>query len=185
MEGLMSAASGTATYLETTLHESWVNTKIAIDDLSKSTNPLIQIMGDVVKSAGGAFAEHEKITKVGDFVKFPDETVEPLPVDTIVGLTQGKQAFQNLNSTNSGGPSMSTSNIKMEDVKINLSIDITGTDKMNPEDLKTLFETNQTLKQSIVANVLKGLNEGANGSNGSNPIEARKQMDKLSNIAFA
>lgn len=184
MEGLMSAASGTATYLETTLHEAWVNTKTAIDDLSKSTNPLIQIMGDVVKSAGGAFAEHEKITKVGDFVKFPDKTVEPLPVDTIVGLTQGKQAFQNLNSTNSGGPSMSTSNIKMEDVKVNLSIDITGTDKMNPEDLKILFETNQTLKQSIVANVQSALSN-ANGSNGSNPIEARKQMDKLSNIAFA
>ena len=76
---------------------------------------------------------------------------------------------------------MSTSNIKMEDVKVNLSIDITGTDKMNPEDLKILFETNQTLKQSIVANVLKGLN-GANGSNGSNPIVARKQMAKMANL---
>ena len=184
MEGLMSAASGTATYLETTLHESWVNTKIAIDDLAKSTNPLIQLMGDVVKKAGGAVAEHEKITPPKDFIKTPQGGFEPYPADTIFGLTKGKEAIENLNSTNSGGSSMSTSNIKMEDVKVNLSIDITGTDKMNPEDLKILFETNQTLKQSIVANVQSALSN-ANGSNGSNPIEARKQMDKLSNIAFA
>jgi len=183
MEGLMSAASGTATYLETTLHESWVNTKIAIDDLAKSTNPLIQLMGDVVKKAGGAVAEHEKITEVKDFIKFPGEKVKPLDIDTIFGMTKGKEAIENMNSNNNNSV-VSSSNIKMEDVKVNLSIDITGTDKMNPEDLKILFETNQTLKQSIVANVQSALSN-ANGSNGSNPIEARKQMDKLSNIAFA
>ena len=107
---------------------------------------------------------------------------QPYPEDTIVGLTKGKEAMENLNSTNSNSV-VGTSNIKMEDVKVNLSIDITGTDKMSPEDLKILFETNQTLKQSIVANVLKGLN-GANGSNGPpNPIEARKQMTKMANLA--
>ena len=180
-EALVNAATGTATYLETTLHEAWVNTKTAIDDLSKSTNPLIQIMGDVVKSAGGAVAEHEKITEVKDFIKFPGEKVKPLDIDTIFGMTKGKEAIENMNSNNSGGPSMSTSNIKMEDVKVNLSIDITGTDKMNPEDLKILFETNQTLKQSIVANVQSALSN-ANGSNGTNPIESRKQMAKLANI---
>jgi predicted component of type VI protein secretion system len=97
-------------------------------------------------------------------------------------MTKGKEAIENMNSNNNNSV-VSSSNIKMEDVKVNLSIDITGTDKMNPEDLKILFETNQTLKQSIVANVQKVLSD-ANGSNGLNPIEARKQMDKLSNIAF-
>jgi predicted component of type VI protein secretion system len=97
-------------------------------------------------------------------------------------MTKGKEAIENMNSNNNNSV-VSSSNIKMEDVKVNLSIDITGTDKMNPEDLKILFETNQTLKQSIVANVQSALSN-ANGSNGSNPIEARKQMDKLSNIAL-
>jgi len=201
MEGLMSAASGTATYLETTLHEAWVNTKTAIDDLSKSTNPLIQIMGDVVKKAGGAVMEHEKITPTKDFIKFPGETVKPLEIDTILGMTKGKEVLENMGPnrggssmstprgkellenmvSNSGASSMSTSNIKMDDVNVKLSIDITGTDKLKPEDLKILFETNQTLKQSIVATVQNALSN-ANGSNGSNPIEARKQMAKLANI---
>jgi hypothetical protein len=135
-----------------------------------------------VKKAGGAVAEHEKITEVKDFIKFPGEKVKPLDIDTIFGMTKGKEAIENMNSNNNNSV-VSSSNIKMEDVKVNLSIDITGTDKMNPEDLKILFETNQTLKQSIVANVQKVLSD-ANGSNGLNPIEARKQMDKLSNIAF-
>jgi hypothetical protein len=179
-EAFLNAAAGTATYLETTLHESWVNTKTAIDELAESTNPLIQIMGDIVKKTGGAVAEHENIPPPRDFIKFPGKSFQPYPEDTIVGLTKGKEAMENLNSTNSNSV-VGTSNIKMEDVKVNLSIDITGTDKMNPEDLKILFETNQTLKQSIVANVLKGLN-GANGSNGSNPIVARKQMAKMANL---
>ena len=179
-EAFINAAEGTATYLNTTLHESWVNTKNAIDELAKSTNPLIQIMGDIVKKTGGVVMEHENIPPPRDFIKFPGMSFQPYPEDTIVGLTKGKEAMENLNSTNSNSV-VGTSNIKMEDVKVNLSIDITGTDKMNPEDLKILFETNQTLKQSIVANVLKGLN-GANGSNGSNPIVARKQMAKMANL---
>ena len=179
-EALVNAATGTATYLDTTLHEAWVNTKVAIDDLAKSTNPLIQIMGNVVKSAGGAVMEHEKLTEVKDFIKFPGETVKPLEIDTIFGMTKGKEALENMKQ-NSGSPSMGTSNIKMEDINVNLSIDITGTDKMKPEDLKILFETNQTLKQSIVATVQNALSN-ANGSNGTNPIESRKQMAKLANI---
>jgi len=181
MEGLMSAASGTATYLETTLHEAWVNTKTAIDDLAKSTNPIIQMGGDIVKKTGGAVAEHEKITEVKDFIKFPGEKVKPLDIDTIFGMTKGKEAIENMNSNNNNSV-VSSSNIKMEDVNVNLNINITGTDKMNSEDLKILFETNQTLKQSIVATVQSALSD-ANGSNGSNPIEARKQMTKMANLA--
>lgn len=180
MEGLISAAAGTATYLDTILHESWVNTKTAIDDLSKSTNALVQLVVVGVKKAGGAVAEHENITEVHDFIKFPGETVKPLEIDTILGMTKGKEVLENM-GPNSGSPSMGTSNIKMEDININLSIDITGTDKMKPEDLKILFETNQTLKQSIVATVQNALSN-ANGSNGTNPIESRKQMAKLANI---
>ena len=178
-EALVNAAAGTATYLDTTLHESWVNTKTAIDDLAKSTNPLIQIMGNVVKSTGGAVMEHENIPPPRDFIKFPGKSFQPYPEDTIVGLTKGKEAFQNLNSTNSNSV-VGTSNIKMEDVNVNLSIDITGTDKMRPEDLKILFETNQTLKQTIVETVLNVLSN-VNGSNGTNPIKSRRQMAKLAN----
>ena len=179
-EAFINAAASTATYLDTTLHESWVNTKIAIDELAESTNPLIQIMEDIVKKTGGAVAEHENITEVKDFIKFPGEKVKPLDIDTIFGMTKGKEAIENMNSNNNNSV-VSSSNIKMEDVKVNLSIDITGTDKMNPEDLKILFETNQTLKQSIVANVQSALSN-ANGSNGSNPIVARKQMAKMANL---
>lgn len=179
-EALVNAAAGTATYLDTTLHESWVNTKTAIDDLAKSTNPLIQIMGDVVKKTGGVVMEHENIPPPRDFIKFPGKSFQPYPEDTIVGLTKGKEAFQNLNSTNSNSV-VGTSNIKMEDVNINLNIDITGADKMRPEDLKNLFETNQTLKQTIVETVLNVLSNNANGSNGTNPIKSRRQMAKLAN----
>jgi len=181
MEGLMSAASGTATYLETTLHESWVNTKTAIDDLSKSTNPLIQIMGDVVKKAGGAVAEHEKITPPKDFIKTPQGGFEPYPADTIFGLTKGKEAIENLNSTNSGGSSMGTSNIKMEDVNINLNIKIDAPSNVDTAQLMLAFN-NQSVQGALIGAVQSALSK-ANGSNGSNPIEARKQMTKMANLA--
>ena len=182
MEGLMSAASGTATYLETTLHESWVNTKTAIDDLSKSTNPLIQIMGDIVKKTGGAVAEHENInvTERQDFIKFPGETVKPLAIDTIFGMTKGKEALENLNSTNSNSV-VGTSNIKMEDVNVNLNIKIDAPSNVDTSQLMLAFN-DPSVKGALIGAVQSALSK-VNGSNGPpNPIEARKQMANMANL---
>ena len=178
-EAFINAAASTATYLDTTLHESWVNTKIAIDELAESTNPLIQIMEDIVKKAGGAVAEHENITPPKDFIKTPEGGFEPYPADTIVGLTKGKEAFQNLNSTNSNSV-VGASNIKMEDVNVNLNIKIDAPSNVDTSQLMLAFN-DPSVKGALIGAVQSALSN-ANGSNGSNPIVARKQMAKMANL---
>ena len=181
MESLFTAVASTATYLETTLHESWVNTKNAIDELAESTNPLIQIMGDIVKKTGGAVAEHENInvTERQDFIKFPGETVKPLAIDTIFGMTKGKEALENLNSTNSNSV-VGASNIKMEDVNVNLNIKIDAPSNVDTSQLMLAFN-DPSVKGALIGAVQSALSN-VNGSNGSNPIVARKQMAKMANL---
>jgi hypothetical protein len=179
-EALVTAATGTATYFETTFNDAVVNTKGAMDDLSKSTNQLVQIMGGLMKTVGGEFMEHEKITEVKDFIKFPGETVKPLEVDTILGMTKGKEALENM-KPNSGGSSMGTSNIKMEDVNINLNIKIDAPSNVDTAQLMLAFN-NQSVQGALIGAVQSALSN-ANGSNGLNPIEARKQMTKMANLA--
>lgn len=181
-EAFINAAAGTATYLNTTLHESWVNTKTAIDELAKSTNPLIQIMEDIVKKTGGAVAEHENInvTERQDFIKFPGETVKPLAIDTIFGMTKGKEALENLNSTNSNSV-VGTSNIKMEDVNVNLNINIAAPSNVDTSQLMLAFN-DPSVKGALIGAFQSALSK-VNGSNGPpNPIEARKQMANMANL---
>ena len=181
MESLFTAVASTATYLETTLQKSWENTKTALDELTKSANPLIKIMEDIVKKTVGAAAEHENInvTEGTDFIKFPGETVKPLAIDTIFGMTKGKEALENLNSTNSNSV-VGASNIKMEDVNVNLNIKIDAPSNVDTSQLMLAFN-DPSVKGALIGAVQSALSN-ANGSNGSNPIVARKQMAKMANL---
>ena len=179
-EAFINAAEGTATYLNTTLHESWVNTKTAIDELAKSTNPLIQIMEDIVKKTKGAVAEHENISPPKDFIMSPEGSFQKYPEDTIVGLTKGKEAMENLNSTNSNSV-VGTSNIKMEDVNVNLNIKIDAPSNVDTSQLMLAFN-DPSVKGALMLAFQSAL-FNANGSNGStNPIDARKQMANMANL---
>jgi hypothetical protein len=195
MDALVNAASGTANYLNTTLHEAWVGTKQSLDELSKSTNPMIQILDKIVAKGANYVVDHEnlngntqnsnmgnmKVTEVKpvkDFIKFPGETVKPLEMDTIIGMTKGRELL-NSSVPNNNSNSV-TSNIKMEDVNVNLNIKVDAPSNMDNAQLMLAFN-DQSVKGALIK-AFQGALANANGSNGSNPIEARKQMTKMANV---
>jgi vacuolar-type H+-ATPase subunit F/Vma7 len=195
MEAFVTAASGTANYMNTVYNEALVKGKEGFDDLSKSSNPLIQIMDKIVAKGANFIVDHEKLNEsnkmdttkvtevkpVKDFVKFPGETVEPLEVDTIFGMTRGKELL-NPSTPNNSTPESTTSNIKMEDVNINLNIKIDAPSNMDTAQLMLAFN-DQSVKGALI-NAFQNALGNANGSNGSNPnpIESRKQMAKMANV---
>lgn len=195
MEAFVNAASGTANYMNTVYNEALVKGKEGFDDLSKSTNPLIQIMDKIIAKGANFIVDHEKLnesnkmdtTKVTevkpmkDFVKFPGETVKPLEADTIFGMTRGKELLNPSTPSNST-PESTTSNIKMEDVNVNLNIKIDAPSNMDTAQLMLAFN-DQSVKGALI-NAFQNALGNANGSNGSNPnpIESRKQMAKMANV---
>lgn len=195
MEAFVTAASGTANYMNTVYNEALVKGKEGFDDLSKSTNPLIQIMDKIIAKGANFIVDHEKLNEsnkmdttkvtevkpVKDFVKFPGETVKPLEVDTIFGMTRGKELLNPSTPSNST-PESTTSNIKMEDVNVNLNIKIDAPSNMDTAQLMLAFN-DQSVKGALI-NAFQNALGNANGSNGSNPnpIESRKQMAKMANV---
>jgi hypothetical protein len=193
MDAFVNAASGTATYLNTTLHEAWVGTKQSLDELSKSTNPMIQILDKMVEKGKNFVVDHEKLNETSrgsiretnkviptkDFIKFPGETVKPLEADTIFGMTKGKELLNSSGPNNNNSGTIS-SNIKMEDVNVNLNIKIEAPSNMDTAQLMLAFN-DQSVKGALITAFQSAL-ANANGSNGSNPIEARKQMTKMANV---
>ena len=198
MEAFVNAASGTANYMNTVYNEALVKGKEGFDDLSKSTNPLIQIMDKIVAKGANFIVDHEKLNNGGkttngetkkvtevkptkDFVKFPGETVELLEADTIFGMTRGKELLNPSTPSNST-PESTTSNIKMEDVNVNLNIKIDAPSNMDTAQLMLAFN-DQSVKGALI-NAFQNALGNANGSNGSNPnpIESRKQMAKMANV---
>lgn len=193
MDAFVNAASGTATYLNTTLHEAWVGTKQSLDELSKSTNPMIQILDKMVEKGKNFVVDHEKLNETSrgsiretnkviptkDFIKFPGETVKPLEADTIFGMTKGKELLNSSGPNNNNSGTIS-SNIKMEDVNVNLNIKIDAPSNMDTAQLMLAFN-DQSVKGALITAFQSAL-ANANGSNGSNPIEARKQMTKMANV---
>jgi hypothetical protein len=198
MDAFVNAASGTANYMNTVYKEALVKGKEGFDDLSKSSNPLIQIMDKIVAKGANFIVDHEKLNNDGkttngetkkvtevkpmkDFVKFPGETVKPLEADTIFGMTRGKELLNPSTPSNST-PESTTSNIKMEDVNVNLNIKIDAPSNMDTAQLMLAFN-DQSVKGALI-NAFQNALGNANGSNGSNPnpIESRKQMAKMANV---
>jgi hypothetical protein len=191
MEAFVNAASGTANYMNTVYNEALVKGKEGLNDLANSTNPLIQIMDKIVAKGANLIVDNVKIienNQIGtnkvteakpmkDFVKFPGETVKPLEMDTIIGMTKGRELFDS-SIPNNNSNSM-TSSIKMEDVNVNLNIKIDAPSNMDNAQLMLAFN-DQSVKGALITAFQSAL-ANANGSNGSNPIEARKQMTKLAN----
>lgn len=194
-DAFVNAASGTANYMNTVYKEALVGGAAAITDLSKSTNPMIQILDKFVAKGANFVVDHEKlngtsqnsnignmkvteIKPVKDFVKFPGETVKPLEMDTIIGMTKGKELFNSSKPDNNNSGTF-TSNMKVEDVNVNLNIKIDAPSNMDTTQLMLAFN-DQSVKGALIT-AFQGALANANGSNGTNPIESRKQMVKMAN----
>ena len=194
-DAFVNAASGTANYMNTVYKEALVGGAAAITDLSKSTNPMIQILDKFVAKSANFVVDHEKLNgnsqnsnignmkvtemkPVKDFVKFPGETVKPLEMDTIIGMTKGKELFNSSKPDNNNSGTV-TSNMKVEDVNVNLNIKIDAPSNMDTAQLMLAFN-DQSVKGALIT-AFQGALANANGSNGTNPIESRKQMVKMAN----
>jgi len=166
MEALMGAAAGTAKFLDTAFKESFENTKTVIDELGKSTNPVITAFEKIGKSTVNAVAEHENI-KVKDF------TIETHPEDKLV-MAGGTNLDGNKNSGNSTQTDTKTT------ADINLNIKIEAPSNIDTAQLMLAFN-DQSVRQQMISAFQKGLSD-SNGSGPLNPIEARKQMMNLGNM---
>jgi hypothetical protein len=166
IEALMGAATGTAKFLDTAFKESFENTKKVMDELAKSTNPVIQAFEKIGKSAVNAGLEHEKI-KVNDF------TIETHPEDKLVMF-----GGTNLDGNKNSGTPTQTDTKTTADINLNIKIDAPS--NIDTAQLMLAFN-DQSVRQQMIDAFQKGLSN-SNGSGPLNPIESRKQMMNLGNM---
>ena len=198
---LGTAATTLSTFFNDNFNKSLDTAKTELDKLGNSSNTVLQFMETIIKKAGGVVAEHENVTPADDFIRFPGETVEYNPQDTIVGLTEGKKAIENLNSTNTRSnvnPPLSSSNAEAlrtmgvgtnpmggnSDVAskntgpivVSLNIKLDAPSHVDTAQLLLAFN-DQTVKQGIISAVGTAANN-ANGKGESNDsVETRKKYN--------
>jgi hypothetical protein len=192
----VKASKDAETFFSGTFTKVTNNAATALEELAKSTNPWLQLTFGMAKKGVDMIKDYEKLNDVSknsnpetknvtevkpvkDFVKFPGETVKPLEADTIFGMTKGKELLDSP-TPNSNNSQSITSNMKVEDVNVNLNIKIDAPSNMDTAQLMLAFN-DQSVKGALIT-AFQGALANANGSNGTNPIESRKQIAKMANV---
>jgi len=164
----LEAFKGTGEFMKTGFEETMKNAKTSFDELSKSMNPVIQQM---MKMGGNVvdFVEKKENIKVSDF------TIQTHPEDKLI-MAGGTNIDGSRNGgNNSGGETKTTA-----DINLTIKIDSNNPNIKTEDIIMALNE--QSVKEKMLESFRDGLNS-ANGSNGSNPITARQQMNRMANMA--
>jgi hypothetical protein len=164
----LDAFKGTGEFMKTGFEETMKNAKTSFDELSKSMNPVIQQM---MKMGGNVvdFVEKKENIKVSDF------TIQTHPEDKLI-MAGGTNIDGSRNGGgNSGGETKTTA-----DINLTIKIDSNNPNIKTEDIIMALNE--QSVKEKMLESFRDGLNS-ANGSNGSNPITARQQMNRMANMS--
>jgi len=153
--GFTTALTNTSTYIQGAFDEALKNGKTAIDDLTKSTNPLTQLFTGMVEKGATYVGEKEKLippktTEVKDFVIPFEQDQLRIYNNAIVGGT-------NLgNNTNT--PSSETTQKISVDGNITVNVTSQGIDTNS----LSMALNDLTVKQQIVQAVITGMNPNSN-----------------------
>ena len=171
LNAVLESFKGTAEFMKKGFDESLVNTKNSLDELSKSTNPVIQQM----MKLGGQAVDFIKDKENIQTVEAKDFMIKTLPEDKIV-MAGGTNLDGSKTGGNVGGGETKTT----ADINLTIKIDSNNPNIKTEDIIMALNE--QSVKEKMLESFRDGLN-GANGSNGSNPITARQQMNRMANMA--
>ena len=201
-DAFATAASGAGTFFSGKFTEVADNAATALSELAKSTNPWLQLTFGMAKKGVDKFKEYENSTTQTSLVN-PTGNVNPVsplvnptgnvtPTGNVNPMSQLIPPTGNVNppetksletivnkAENVNNPNEITSNMKVEDVNVNLNIKIDAPSNMDTAQLILAFN-DQSVKGALISAFQTALSN-ANGSNGTNPIESRKQMAKLAN----
>jgi hypothetical protein len=182
-DAFKTAAQGAGTFLSGTFTEVTHNAATALKELAKSTNPWLQLTFGMAQKGIKKVEEHEKISNPTSLVN-PTGNVNPMSTlinpTGIVNPPVMKELEKTVNNTETiNNSNQTTSNMKVEDVNVNLNIKIDAPSNMDTSQLILAFN-DQTVKGALITAFQSAL-ANANGSNGTNPIEGRKQMAKMAN----
>jgi hypothetical protein len=174
LSAVLDSFQGTAEFMKKGFDESLVNAKTSFDELNKSTNPVIQsmmklggVLGEFIKDKEhlGGSSETTQTVTAQDFM------IKTLPEDKLV-MAGGT----NLDGGKTGSMETKTT----ADINLNIKIDSNNPNIKTEDIIIALNE--QSVKEKMLESFRDGLNS-ANGSNGSNPITARQQMNRMANMA--
>lgn len=116
------------------------------------------------------------VTPVKDFISTPTGDFQPLPQDTIIGMTKGEEFLKSLG--NSNNTSTSTNSSSTIDVNLNHTITVNAPAGVDTQQL-VLALKNEEIKQSIVQSILKGMTNDGRTASTSNP---QQRMNSLRNL---
>ena len=164
----LDAFKGTGEFMKTGFEETMKNAKTSFDELSKSMNPVIQQM---MKMGGNVvdFVEKKENIKVSDF------TIQTHPEDKLI-MAGGT----NIDGSRNGGSTSGGETKTTADINLTIKIDSNNPNIKTEDIIMALNE--QSVKEKMLESFREGLNS-ANGSNGSNPITARQQMNRMANMS--
>jgi len=127
--------------------------KTAIDRMTESGNLFVEMVINGTKKFGTAFMEHEKLTTPTVPVKDSLVTINPLPEDSFLTMTKGKEFMANMASAaNNGGNQNMT---PVDNGPININLNISAPPNIDTAQLIQAFET-VGVKQAIVDAATKG-----------------------------
>jgi hypothetical protein len=196
MEALGVAGGKVSDFFTGSFMESLTIASDGLKKLGESTNPWIELTFGMAKKGINKLKEYDNSTTQTSLVN-PTGNVNPVsPLVTPTGNvnpmsqlipptgnvnppeTKSLETIVN-NSENVNNPNEITSNMKVEDVNVNLNIKIDAPSNVDTAQLILAFN-DQSVKGALISAFQTALSN-ANGSNGTNPIESRKQMAKLAN----
>ena len=153
--GFTTALTSTSTYIQGAFDEALKNSKTAIDDLTKSTNPLTQLFTGLAEKTATYVGEKEKLippktTEVKDFVIPFEQDQLRIYNNAIVGGT-------NLGNNTNTPPTESNQKISVDG---NITVNVTS-QGIDTNSLSMALN-DLSVKQQIVQAVITGMNPNSN-----------------------
>ena len=157
--GFTTALTSSSTYIQDTFNEALKLGKTAIDDLTKSTNPLTQLFTGMVEKGATYVGEKEKLippktTEVKDFIIPFEQDQLRIYNNAILG---GTKLGDNSNNTNNPSPGESNQKISVDG---NITVNVTS-QGIDTNSLSMALN-DLSVKQQIVQAVITGMNPNSN-----------------------
>ena len=160
-------------FVEKTWNKTMGNLGTEFDNLGVNTKNLSILFNNMTDGKTTA----KPIIKVEDFISTPNGDIQPLPQDTIIGMTKGEEFLKSLGNSNNTSTNTTTSSTM--DVNLNHTITVNAPAGVDTQQL-VLALKNEEIKQSIIQSIMKGMTNDGRTSSNSNP---QQRMNSFMNLA--
>lgn len=160
-------------FVEKTWNKTIGNLGTEFDNLGINVKELNKLFNNITDGK----TTTRPITAVQDFISTPNGDIQPLPQDTIIGMTKGEEFLKGLGNSNKGDANTTSSSTM--DVNLNHTITVNAPAGIDTQQL-VLALKNEEIKQSIIQSILKGMTNDGRTASMSNP---QQRMNSFMNLA--